>query len=191
MTGVMYYRGFRDYNLAEKYFLKTLNAAPDYYRASSNLCGVYSKLRHFDKAREYARRAIEGNPKSPDAWNNLGLIYARTGKTVTALDYFKAAYAIDRECLTAAYNIACAMLELGQIDDAIHYAGISFQDLDCYRNYTGSSDFDSIKDNPIFRSVVKSAEDRFKNLLTSNPDLTYNPQHSEREGVNGNQVVFE
>ena len=106
---------------AEKYFLRSLEYAPDFGDALSNLSGLYSRLGRYEESAGCARRAIKANPKNGAPWMTLGLYYARSGEIKTALEYFLAAYSRDESYSLAAYNAACALSELGRYNEAFEY----------------------------------------------------------------------
>ncbi len=76
-----------------------------YYRAATEL-GMTSEvltalgsvnlnLGRLGQAEELLRRAVEVNPESPAAWNNLGVVLMEAGKIAEAKEVFRNAFALD------------------------------------------------------------------------------------------------
>ncbi len=71
-------------------------------------------------ARESARRAIEADPNSPEAYNLLGYIHATDGDSDEALENYRQAMALDEGYLEPMLNAAEILVHpLGEYDQAI------------------------------------------------------------------------
>ena len=71
------------------------------------------------EAEEFLRRAVEADPQSADAANQLGLVLAGQGRTGEAKECFQRAISLDREHTGAINNLGVLYLKLGQTNDAI------------------------------------------------------------------------
>jgi len=103
--------------------------------------GVYLRLRDgdFREGAEPARRAAEGNPRSPVALNNLGVSTLQGGDPLRARDLFREAHELDPKLPGPLYNLA--LLEEFYLMD--HEAGAEW-----FRRYLSLStaDPDSLRE---------------------------------------------
>ncbi|MEX0284767.1 MAG: tetratricopeptide repeat protein [Paracoccaceae bacterium] len=84
-----------EYELALNAFTR---AALDNGMTADVLIGIGTSnigLGRLGQAERQLRRATEEYPKSPEAWNNLGVVLMETGQTPEARQVFKTAYALD------------------------------------------------------------------------------------------------
>ncbi|MCX7940819.1 MAG: tetratricopeptide repeat protein [Endomicrobia bacterium] len=79
------------WNDKEKFYLKQIQLEPNSYLCLNNLGLEYVSKRDYDKAKEYFLLSIERSPNSSYsvAWNNLGVMYQRTGEIDKAIDCYK------------------------------------------------------------------------------------------------------
>jgi len=70
-------------------------------------------------AREHLERALEIFPDYPDALNNLGAIYHRTGEYEKAVGLFSKATGIDPGCYAAWINLAGSLTTLARFDEGM------------------------------------------------------------------------
>jgi tetratricopeptide (TPR) repeat protein len=140
-----------------KCYLKALEIAPDFTPALVNLASLYSALGRYGEAVEYARRALTLDRESPAAWNAIGLYYARTGDVSTALDYFLASYSYDNSYRVAAFNAACALTELGRLEEALKYLELSLGDERLLKDAATDSSLDALRALPEFRRILDKA----------------------------------
>ncbi len=98
---------------AEASFLLALTHDPVSAEANYGLGSVYLKQDKLEVARLRFQEAVNGKPSYPDtlpnAWNNLGLISARTGKTEEAIGYFEQALKVSPDYSTAVLNLGNAL----------------------------------------------------------------------------------
>jgi tetratricopeptide (TPR) repeat protein len=139
-------------------YLKALEIAPDFTPALVNLASLYSALGRYSGAVMYARRALTLDRKSPAAWNTIGLYYARTGDVPTALDYFLASYSYDNDYVIAAFNAACALTELGRLEEALKYLEISLVDKRLLEDATTDSSLEALRTLPEFKAILDKAK---------------------------------
>jgi tetratricopeptide (TPR) repeat protein len=67
----------RDYNQAEKYYLKGLEINPDSYELNVNLGNVYLAVNNIDKALKQYKKAAEIDPENGTVHYNLNTLYLR------------------------------------------------------------------------------------------------------------------
>ncbi len=79
-------------------------------------CAELGDLR---RAEARLRRAVELDPQSSDAANQLGLVLAKAGRGAEAKQWFQRAIALDRTHTGAINNLAVLYVKLGQPQDAI------------------------------------------------------------------------
>jgi len=109
--GFVYFeRGY--FEQAQVFFGQALKNDPKSAEALYGLGSAYLQLQKADEARECFQRSLElhasypGTP--PNAWNNLGILAARTGNTDLAIQYFQRALQIDPEHSIALQNLGSA-----------------------------------------------------------------------------------
>ncbi|MCP4230761.1 MAG: tetratricopeptide repeat protein, partial [bacterium] len=132
----------------------------DHPLALSNISSLYSTIGKYEKAAEYARRAIKSYKESPIPQNTLGLYYARKGDSNTALDYFLAAFSSDESYLVAAYNAACAYTDLNQSENALKYLELAFTDERYIAEASNGRDLDRLRELPEFKALILDGYDR-------------------------------
>lgn len=76
-----------------------------------------------EEAAALFRRAVEADPKRPDAHNNLAVALKAAGKVGEAIDAYRRALKLDPGYATARSNLARALRETGDAEDALsHFA---------------------------------------------------------------------
>jgi tetratricopeptide (TPR) repeat protein len=117
---VFFQRGYFDQ--AETFFRLALGGDPSSAEALYGLGSVYLKQEKTDAARESFERAIKLHPSYPDtlpnAWNNLGLLATREGRTAEAIPYFQEALRLSPDHLVALDNLGNAYRQQKQWDEA-------------------------------------------------------------------------
>lgn len=155
-----YARIKEDREKAFEYYLRALEYAPDFSPVLNNLSALYSALSRFDESAEYARRAIKSDRESPASWNALGVYYARKGNVKIALTYFLASYSFDNKYLIAAFNAACALTELGRLEEALKYLDISLGDIRLFQDVSEDRALAPLREHPDFKKIVAEAAER-------------------------------
>jgi tetratricopeptide (TPR) repeat protein len=107
---VFFERGY--FEQAEPYFQQALKDDPDSAEALYGLGSAYLQLQKTNDARECFERVLRlraGYPGTwPNAWNNLGILAAREGKTDLAIEHFQRALQIDPDHSVALQNLGSA-----------------------------------------------------------------------------------
>ena len=117
---VYFQRGYFDQ--AEASFRLALSDNPSSAEAVYGLGSVYLKQEKSSEARESFERAIKLRASYPDtlpnAWNNLGLLATREGRTAEAILYFQEALRLSPDHLIALDNLGNAYRQQKQWDEA-------------------------------------------------------------------------
>ncbi len=112
-----YAMGMKD--TAEQLFAHYLRRKPDQPEGVNNLaCAQRDQLR-FAESIETLRPAIEAHPEHPLLWNTLGTILAEQGEMANSLTFFEEALRLDPAFAKARYNLANALLALGDAPKAL------------------------------------------------------------------------
>ncbi|MCX7846126.1 MAG: tetratricopeptide repeat protein [Dictyoglomaceae bacterium] len=146
--GITYFQ-LKEYDNAERAFLKVLEIDPNYQLTRKNLEVLSKKLgrkislppipekkdleyylnkgveaynnKDYKMAEELFKKAISINNKSSEGYNNLGAVLFVQGKYEEAIDMFKKALEINKQYLQAYGNISIALLKLGRKEEAKKY----------------------------------------------------------------------
>ena len=117
---VYFQRGYLDQ--AEASFKLALKDDPSSAEALYGLGSVYLKQEKNREARESFERAIKLRVSYPDtlpnAWNNLGLLATREGRTADAIPYFEEALRLSPDHLVALENLGNAYRQQKRWDEA-------------------------------------------------------------------------
>ncbi len=117
---VYFQRGYFDQ--AEASFRLALRDDPSSAEALYGLGSVYLKRQKADDARKSFERAIKLRASYPDtlpnAWNNLGLLATREGRTAEAIPYFQEALRLSPDHLIALENLGNAYRQEKRWDEA-------------------------------------------------------------------------
>jgi tetratricopeptide (TPR) repeat protein len=110
LGSVYFERGF--YEQSQAAFQLVLRDDPSSAEAEYGLGSCYLKLEKTGEARACFERAVKLSAgylgTLPNAWNNLGLLAAREGRTGDAIGYFKKALALDGDHWVALQNLGNA-----------------------------------------------------------------------------------
>jgi len=119
MGSVFFQRGY--YEQAESWFQIASQNDANSAEAAYGLGSVYLKLEKADLARDSFQRATTlhaGYPDTlPNAWNNLGLMATREGRTEQAIRYFQQALGLSPNHLVALENLGNAYRQLHRWDE--------------------------------------------------------------------------
>ena len=111
---------FYDWNFAaaEAHYRRALEANPGDARAHSLRAWLLMRLGESEEA----HRAVELDPVSMPAYNNLGAMYSYAGQPQRAVEAYQAALALAPEAAPVASNLALSYSDLGRHADAIRTA---------------------------------------------------------------------
>lgn len=153
----------RDGNVkAEGILLATLKRYPDYAEAHRWLSAVYAWSRRPEEAAIHAEEAIELDPKSPENWNALGLFYLKQKNYDMALDYFLAAYGMDRTYLVGAYNVACCCANMNDPEKALVFLEIALESKRHVKPAEKDLDLKPLRRLPKFKALMAEAKKRHR-----------------------------
>jgi tetratricopeptide (TPR) repeat protein len=120
LGSIFFERGYLEQ--AEAFFQLALRDDPSAAEALYGLGSVYLQQEEAGKARESFERALQLHANYPgtlpNAWNNLGILAARTGRTDEAIQKFQRALQIDPDHLIALDNLGNAYREKRRWEDA-------------------------------------------------------------------------
>jgi tetratricopeptide (TPR) repeat protein len=109
----------KEFEQAEKNFLKSLKLNPDRESVLNNLSTAQIKLGKYDDAKKSSERVIHLNPKNATAWMNLGIIEQELNNFDTSLNHFNKAIEIDPLYFHVYNNKGILLCEAGQYQGAI------------------------------------------------------------------------
>ena len=84
-----------DFNLAEKYYLKSLGLKNESKELYSNLASTYKRLNNFDAAINFYKKAIDIDSRRQEDLSNLAFCYTDINDHESAFKAYKAALEID------------------------------------------------------------------------------------------------
>ena len=117
---IFFQRGY--YDQAGAAFARAAKDDPESAEAQYGLGSAYLNLQKTADARDAFDRAVKLRASYADtltnAWNNLGLIDARAGKTQEAITYFQRALELSPDHVIALVNLGSAYRQLRKWDDA-------------------------------------------------------------------------
>lgn len=117
---IFFQRGY--YDQAGASFQRALRDSPTSAEAFYGLGSVYLQQQKLVEARNSFARATKQDAAYPDtlpnAWNNLGLVATREGRTADAIPYFQRALQLSPDHLVALDNLGNAYRQQKQWDDA-------------------------------------------------------------------------
>jgi len=120
LGSVFFQRGY--YDQAEASFRRALDDDRSSSEALYGLGSVYLQQEKNAEARETFERVVKMRSSYsdtlPSAWNNLGLLAIREGRTGEAVEYFQKAVQLSPEYLIALENLGNAHRQLKQWEDA-------------------------------------------------------------------------
>jgi tetratricopeptide (TPR) repeat protein len=109
----------KEFEQAEKKFLKSLELIPDRESVLNNLSSAQIKLGKYEDAKKSATRVIELNKNNAVAWMNLGVIEQEFSNFETSVNYFNKAIETDPLYFHAYNNKGILLCEFGKYQEAI------------------------------------------------------------------------
>jgi Flp pilus assembly protein TadD len=131
----------------------------------SNLAGREAYLRgealrsleRYEEAIEPLSRAAEDYSENVSVWLALGWCFKRTGELDRAMQSLRRALEVEPEEALLHYNLACYLSLANRKDEAIEYLAKALALDEGYRKLIdGERDFDPIRSDPDFQSLVKA-----------------------------------
>lgn len=111
-----------DFPAAEAHYTRAVEANPGDARAHSLRAWLLMRLGRREEALREARRAVELDPISMPAYNNLGAMYSYAGQEQRAAEAFQAGLALAPDAAALVANLALSYSDLGRHADAIRSA---------------------------------------------------------------------
>jgi tetratricopeptide (TPR) repeat protein len=116
------YRWRREYDKAEKYYLRALELLPDHPKRIAqvyiNLSAIYGELKEYQKGIAYCIKAIELDPKNPQAYSNAGYSYILIRNSEKALEFGKKAVELDPQFDEGLNNLGIIYAKMGSLEKA-------------------------------------------------------------------------
>jgi tetratricopeptide (TPR) repeat protein len=109
----------KEFEQAEKKFLKSLELIPDRESVLNNLSSAQIKLGKYQEAKKSATRVIELNKNNAVAWMNLGVIEQEFSNFETSVNCFNKAIETDPLYFHAYNNKGILLCEFGKYQEAI------------------------------------------------------------------------
>ena len=109
----------KEFEQAEKKFLKSLELIPDRESVLNNLSSAQIKLKKYQDAKKSAARVVELNKNNAVAWMNLGVIEQELNNYESSINYFNKAIKIDPLFSHVYNNKGILLCEVGQYQEAI------------------------------------------------------------------------
>ncbi|MBS0357788.1 MAG: tetratricopeptide repeat protein [Proteobacteria bacterium] len=108
------YKGLKQYALAEKHYLKSLELNPKYAEAHNNLAGLYYLQEDYAKALQHYYFSLKAKPDYVEAHSNLGLLFMKQGKLKEAEKQFQNVLKLNPNSLMAHYQLGNLYLHKGK-----------------------------------------------------------------------------
>jgi len=112
---------------------------------------------NFEAARRLFERAVEVDPRVPEAYNGVGVTFRMRDDLAAALGWYKRALAVDPDFGDAYYNMACVYALEGRKDMALRYLQIAA--LNGYATADGidaDPDLAPLRAEPGYRALVRA-----------------------------------
>jgi tetratricopeptide (TPR) repeat protein len=104
-------------------FIRTPTTSPVFINQTTNLALIENMMGHPDNAVTYARKGVEAQPQSADAYVALAYVYSQMNKKTDARDTLvQGNTAVDGKSSEIHYNLGLIELELGNTESAMAHA---------------------------------------------------------------------
>ena len=104
---------------AEVLWRDLIRDRPGYWRAWLNMASLSIQRRDWTAVEKFARAAVEREPTSPDAWNNLAIGLEELGRTGEAEAAYRRASEVDPRDYRALFNLGILLRKSARYDDAV------------------------------------------------------------------------
>ena len=112
----------KNYELAEKEYIKLLNKIPNDYETVRHLGILYFDTQRMEQAYNCFQKAIKANPKRCEAYNNLGFIHIKNGNLELAETCLKKSYELNNKYIPTLNNLVGLYINWQHPDIAIKFA---------------------------------------------------------------------
>lgn len=103
------YASNNNYNLAEGWYKKSVELAPQNLDFINALGTLYANLGQMEKAMQILTNSLNKNPKQSEPLTNIGFLYAKQQQYEQALNYYNRALALDPDLEQALLNKAAVL----------------------------------------------------------------------------------
>ena len=103
---------------AEVLWRDLIRDRPDYWRAWLNMSSLSIQRRDWAAGEKFARAAVERQPTSADAWNNLAIGLEELGRTGEAETAYRRAGDVDPKNYRALFNLGILLRKSARYDEA-------------------------------------------------------------------------
>lgn len=140
---------------SERAFKKAIELAPNQSRAYNDLAVLLRLTGRLEEAESYAKRALVLDPNTLPTHNNYGNLLVEQRRFEEAEQAYARASELEPDHPAPYYNLACLASLRGDADRAIALLHTAIVLDDRYRKEaSGDDDFDPIRENASFRSLV-------------------------------------
>lgn len=139
---------------AEKLYRDILTAAPGDFPTIQKLGAALFSQRRYAEALVCYLALRAASPDNHDVINQIAVTLKRLGRTQEALDYFVQGLEIHPGSFVLRFNAACALVDLGNADDAIAaLEALRTTHPQELARYISDSDFEPLKDRPEYVAI--------------------------------------
>jgi len=110
----------KEYELAEKYYYKAINADKNWALPYNDLGNIYGNLKNNEKSEEYYLKAIEKDKNWSFPYNNLGILYKNLERYEESEKYYLKAIEKDNKDIRFYFNLCLLYEELAEYQKAIN-----------------------------------------------------------------------
>ncbi len=109
----------KDFQNAEKYYLKAIKKDDQYIKAYDNLGLTYRRLKKYEKAIEYYKKSIAIYPEGITAHQNLAAVYGIKGQNEKAIQEYQTIIKLQPQNPEGYFGLANAYMMLKKFDKAL------------------------------------------------------------------------
>lgn len=109
----------KDFQNAEKYYLKAIKADETFVEAYDNLGLVYRRMGELEKAEKYYKKSIDLFPSGKMARQNLAVVYSMGNQFDKAIAVYEDIINLDAEDPEGYFGLANSYLQISEFDKAL------------------------------------------------------------------------